>query len=215
MRFDPWSVRAVGVCSVIAIILVCVSCDEHIIQRAASDYFQYEPGNWWRLIGTADTLYVEVESPDTIDQIEVIPVSYNGKARFVFEGDEALYEHISVVYTFSGSEYPVIDDFIARIELPFVNGNTWHDSLTGSIEVAGQEVTAQYHVWGSIIDCQYSDTYDGDVYTIEIMTRTQMVTSDTTVTDSVSVREEFAPGIGIVRFHSGTEEYFLTDYLVQ
>jgi hypothetical protein len=192
-----------------------LSCDQHIIQRAASDYFRYEPGNWWHLAGTDDTIYVEVEPVDTINQTEVIPVAYNGNARFVFEADEALYEYISIVYTFAGSEYSVIDDFSARIEFPLVNGNTWQDSLIGSVEVSGQSVNARYEVHGSITNCQYSETYDGDVYTIEILTRTLFVTPDTSIVDSSMILEEFAPGIGIVRVRDQTGDYVLSDYLVQ
>lgn len=215
MRFNTRGIHRVCFSWMIAMIMACVSCDEHIIQRAASDYFQYEPGNWWQLTGTADTLYIEVELPDTVGQTEVMPVSYNGHARFIFEDDEGLYQYVSVMYTFSGFEYPVIEDFIVRIELPLVNGNTWHDSLMGLIEVSGQDISAQCHVWGSIIECRYSDIYDGDVYTIEVTTRTHLITPDTTVIDSMSILEEFAPGIGIVRFQNGTDEYLLTDYLVQ
>jgi len=192
-----------------------ISCDVYIIQRGASDYFQYEPGNWWHLVGNADTLFVEVEALDTIGNTEIIPVSFNGYARFVYEGDEALYEHVSIVYVFSGSEYPVIDDFVERVELPLVNGNSWRDSLVGSIEVSGQQITGQYDVWGMIIDSRYSSEHDGDLYTIEITTRTQLVTPDTVITDSLRVLEEYAPGIGIVRFQDQTDEYLLTDYLVQ
>jgi hypothetical protein len=191
------------------------ACDDHIIQRATSDYFQYESGNWWRLVGTADTLVIEVESTDTIKQQEVLPVSYNGVGHFVYEADDALYEYVSIAYTFSGTEHQVIDDFIAKMELPFVVGSSWHDSVYNSIDVSGMQITASYDVTGTVTDSRYSTVYDGDVYTIEITTVVMIETPDSTVNDSVSVLEEYAPGIGIVRYRDDTDEYIVTDYQVQ
>jgi len=195
--------------------LIILSCGEYIIQRATSDYFQYETGNWWQLIGEADTLFVEVETPDTMRQEEVIPVSYNGIGHFVFEAEEAIYEYVSVVYNFAGSDYLVIDDFIGRIELPLVNGNTWHDSLVRSIDVSGQQITARYDLIGTITDCQYNEAYDGDVYMIEIATALLMETPDTTIIDSLNILEVYAPGIGIIRYRDDTDDYILNDYQVQ
>ena len=195
--------------------LLVAACEEHIIQRATSDYLQYETGNWWLLVGAADTFVIEVEFPDTIRQQEVLPVSYNGVGHFVYEADEALYEYVSISYTFSGTEYQVIDDFIARMELPFVRGSSWHDSVYNSIEVSGMQIAASYDVTGTVTDCRYSSVYDGDVYTIEITTLTMLETPDSTINDSVSVLEEYAPGIGIVRFRNETDEYIVSDYQVQ
>lgn len=192
-----------------------LSCEEHLIQRATADYFQYEPGNWWQLIGEADTLFIEIELSDSILQEEVIPVSYNGIGHFVFEADEAVYEYVSVVYTFSGSEYLVIDDFIEKLELPLIAGNTWEDSLIGSIEVSGQQIVACYNLTGSITGCQYHETYDGDVYTIEIQSALRIETPDTLIIDSLSILESYAPGVGIIRFRNEHDDYMLTDFQVQ
>jgi len=102
-----------------------------------------------------------------------------------------------------------------RMELPFVVGTSWHDSLYNSIDVSGQQIAARYDLTGAVTDCQFSSVYDGDVYTIEIATITVIETPDTTINDSLSILEEYAPGIGIVRFRDDTDDYIVTEYQVQ
>jgi hypothetical protein len=207
--------RVLIMTAIMIVLLIAVACEEHLIQRATSDYFQYESGNWWRLVGAVDTLIVEIEPLDTIRQQEVIPVSYNGVGHFVYEADDALYEYVSITYTFSGSDHEVIDDFITKIELPFVVGTSWHDSLYNTIDVSGQQIAARHDLTGRVTDCQYNSLYDGDVYTIEISTSTLIQTPDTTINDSLSILEEYAPGIGIIRFLNDIDDYMVIDYQVQ
>ena len=198
----------------IAIVLFgIVDCGNHIVQRAVEDYFQYHEGNWWQLVGTSDTMYVEVEPADTVLQKHVMPVSYNGIARMIHDADEALYEFISVEYTFAGSPFTVINDFAVFIELPMVKGNTWRDSLIDSLEVSGQVVHATYHVWGIVSDCAYDERHGGDVYTIELNSVLSVTSPDTAIIDSSAILEEYAPGTGVVRFRNETDDYLLDEYI--
>jgi hypothetical protein len=205
---NVWCLLAVGV-------LLLTSCDR-IIERATSDYFPYEEGNWWRYRGNDDTVFVEVEPSDTLLQTEVIPVSFSGDIKYFVKDDEALSEYVKIIYNFSGDDYTIIENFIPRVELPLVSGNVYQDSLVDSLDIFGQWVTAKYYMSGSVSAQTYTDSlYEGDVYLVERVTISQLISNDTTIIDTITVEEYYAPDIGLVRFHSEQGVYNLIDYDIQ
>lgn len=198
------------------LLAVFVFCsNDHFVQRASRDYFLFDEGNWWRYASNDDTVLVEVEPPDTILQTECFPVSFGGYTKYLAESREAIIEYINVLYNFAGDDYTIIDDFVMRIELPLVDGNSWEDSLVGSLDVAGQLIQAKYHVRGSVNEFAYDEDLDGDVYTIGLTFIETVISFDTTMIDSNYVVEYYAPDIGLVRFDNEAGEYILIDYEVQ
>jgi hypothetical protein len=196
------------------LILLIVYCgDNHIVERAASDYFPLQEGSWWMYGNGSDSVFVEVEPADTILQIECFPVSYNGAARYLVKSDESVSQYILKIYNLAGTDYTVLEDFITRIELPFIEGNDYHHVLRDSIFVADQLITAQYEIIGSVIDFAHESAY-GDVYQVEITTIASMVTNDTSITDTSGVIEYYAPEIGMIRFRDATSEYELIEYSI-
>ncbi len=197
------------------LVLFIFCSNDHFVQRASRDYFLFEEGNWWQYASNDDTVLVEVEAPDTILQTECFPVSFGGYTKYLAESHKAIIEYINIFYNFAGDDYTIVDDFIMRIELPLVDGNTWEDSLVGSLDVAGQLIQAKYHVRGGVTGFVHDDDFDGDVYTIELTSIETVISLDTTVIDSNYVVEYYAPDIGLVRFDNEAGEYILFDYEVQ
>jgi hypothetical protein len=197
----------------LALFLFC--SNDHFVQRTSRDYFFFEEGNWWRYASNDDTILVEVEPPDTILQIEFFPVSFGGYTKYLAEEPDAIIEYVNILYNFAGDDYTMIDDFIMRIELPLVDGHTWEDSLVSSLDVSGQQIQAKYSVIGGVTEFTYDEDFDGDVYTIEVMSIETLISSDTTVVDSNYIVEYYAPDIGLVRFDIEEGAYTLIDYEIQ
>lgn len=191
-----------------------VSCGDNIIQRAASDYFQYREGNWWQLAGDQDTMLVEVEAVDTLLQVECFPVSFGGYTKYLIKRPDAISQYIKITTNFGGADHTVIEDFIKRIELPLVDGNTWQDSLVDSIFVSGAWVKAKFYVSGSIRGFETIGGY-GDVYTIEIRNIEAIISPDTMTIDTIDVLEDYAPDIGLVCFEHTDGIFNLIDYEVE
>jgi len=198
----------------IFIILLCLGCGDNIIQRASSDYFKYREGNWWQLASDQDTILVEIESIDTLLQIECLPVSYGGYTKYLVKNPDALLEYAKAVYHFSGDEYTIIESFIERIELPLVDGNSWQDSLVDSMYIAGAWITAKFYSAGLVTGFENVAEY-GDVYNVDINTIEMVITPDTIYVDTIDVIESYAPGIGIFRLENDNGIFDLIDYEVE
>jgi hypothetical protein len=198
----------------ILIILLIVGCGDNIIQRASKDYFQYREGNWWRLASDQDTITVEIETIDTLLQIECYPVSYGGYVKYLVKNPDAILEYAIAVYHFSGEDHTIFEDFIERIELPLINGNTWQDSLVDSIFVAGAWVKAKYYSQGLVTGFENVSGY-GDVYTVEINSIEMIISPDTMYIDTVDIIESYAPEIGLVHLENNNGIFDLIDYEVE
>jgi hypothetical protein len=197
---------------VLLFVLLAVFCsDNHIIQRAAEDYFPLRAEYWWRYASENDTLYVEVEPADTILGIEYYPVSYNGVVKYLSKSDNGVTQYIRIIYNYAGNDHTVIEDFIMRLELPLIADNTYQYRLADSIYVADQVIKAWYEVDGIIVDHAYDSDY-GDVYEVNITTIESLITPDTSIADTNEVTEFYAPGVGMVRLIDGASEYELLEY---
>lgn len=216
MKFKCVECKAYGVWFLgLFVFLLFLSCD-NIIEKSASDYFPYEEGNWWRYFGDSETLFVEVEPLDTLLQTECFPVTYGGVVKYLVKNERAIDEYVKILYDFSGDDYTIIEDFITRIELPLVYGNTYQDSLIDSLNIFGQWVKAKYHISGVVSEYEYNDSvYTGDVYKIELVTVYHLISQDTTIIDTTNVEEYYAPDIGMVRLRNEDNDYYLIAYELQ
>lgn len=193
------------------IFLICCS-NNHIIQRASSDYFPLAEGNWWRYVSSDDTLLIEIEPLDTILQTECFPVSAGGYVRYLAKDDESISEYINIVYNFAGETYTIIENFIMRIELPLIEGNVYEDSLVDSLNLFGQWIKAKYHISGEVAEYEYrNDFFEGDVYKLEISTTETLISPDTTIINT-NYEEYYAPDIGLVQFVTESIEYNIIQY---
>jgi len=192
-------------------LLVSFCGDNHIVQRAAEDYFPLREGYSWRYASENDTVFVEVEPTDTLLQVECFPVSYNGVVQYLAKSDNAVSAYIKKVYNYSGNDHTVIEDFVVRIELPLINGNSYEYYLSDSILVAGQSIKAEYRITVEVIDFTYDSDY-GDIYEINLLTVESMLTPDTSIVDTSECTEYYAPGLGMTRFSDGTSEYHLIEH---
>ncbi|UCD19058.1 MAG: hypothetical protein JSU64_06440 [candidate division WOR-3 bacterium] len=193
------------------LLLLIVSCgDNHIVQRAAEDYFPFSEGYWWQYSSQNDTILVEVEPLDTISGVECFPVTFNGRVEYIAKRDASISQYVVRLYNFAGIDYTILEDFIVRIELPLVKGNSYHHVLADSILVAGQSVSASYEVIGDIIDFSYDPGY-GDVYEIRITTIETRFENGLVNIDTAEITEYYAPGIGMIRFQDETSDYNLIE----
>ena len=194
------------------LILLLVVCSENnIIQRAAEDYFPLREDCWWQYASQSDTVLVEVEPQDTVLQVQCFPVSYNGVPTYLVKYDDAVSQYVRAVYNYAGSDHTVIEDFVIRIELPLIHGNSYQHSLSDSIYVANQLIKAQCEITGLVVD--YADEAEyGNVYEINLTTIESLTTPDTVIADTTEVTEYYAPGIGMVRFQEAAIEFHLIEY---
>lgn len=192
-------------------LFISFCADNHIVQRAAEDYFPLRADYSWRYANENDTVLVEVEPTDTILQVECFPVSYNGVVQYLTKSDDAVSKYIRKIYNYAGNDHTIIEDFVVRIELPLISGNSYEYYLADSIYVVGQWIKAEYRISAAVVDFTYDSDY-GDVYEINLLTIESVLTPDTSIVDTSEYTEYYAPGVGMIRFVDGTSEYHLIEH---
>ncbi len=210
-------------CKVLLFISLIIYCaNNHIVERAVSEYFPYQEGNWWCFLGDGETLLVDIEPLDTLLQRECFPVSFGGNVKYLSLSDRAVDEYIKIIYNVAGDDYTIIEDFIMRIELPMVCGNTYQDSLIDSLNIFGQWVKAKYCIRGTISQYKkldlpgYSDTLYSDAgYKIELAIIYHLSSQDTLIADTTYREEYYLPEIGLVHFKDKERWYSLIEYNIQ
>jgi hypothetical protein len=195
-----------------------LACSDHIIERAASDYFPYSEGNWWIYSDGAlyepQTVRLEVEAVDTILQVECYSLNFSGEFHYISKTGLALNEYIQLSQNYGGQDYLIAEGFVKRIELPLVKGNIYSDSLVDSLDFFGEWIKGRYLVRGVVSDHQNDPVY-GEIYKVIITTTRTITTPDTTITNEELKYEYYAPGIGLVRFDEQNTEFRLVEYNVE
>jgi hypothetical protein len=197
--------------------LVFLSCQDFIIERAASVYFPLNEGDWW-LYSRSDlydpmTVLVEVEALDTLIGVECYPVNYSDVTRYYAKDSRGISEYIRVNHTFSGNDYTIAQGFVRRLELPLVKGHAFSDSVFGSLDISGDLVYAVHRIDGFVSEYEDDDLY-GSIYKVVLNAVTSIEFEDSTIQNSRQVEEYYAPNIGLVRFDMDEGSYRLLDFEV-
>lgn len=205
------------ICVLLGCTMVFLSCQDFIVERAASDYFPLSEGDWW-LYSRSDlydpmTVLVEVEALDTIAQVECYPVNYSDATRYYAKDSKGISEYIRISHTFSGNDYTIAQGFMRRLELPLVKGYAFSDSVFGSLDISGEFIYAVHRVDGFVSEYEYDDLY-GSIYRVVLNAVTSIEYEDSTIQTTQQVEEYYAPGIGLVRFDMDEGSYRLIDHEV-
>lgn len=201
----------------LAIVILCLvaGCGNNIIERSATDYFPYAAGNWWRYNNNSSydpqTIFVEVEPPDTLLQIECYPVTYSGVASYYAFDNSGIREYVKATHVFAGTEYTVLEGFVKRIVTPLVSGSSFADSLADSLDIAGALIKSKYEIRGLVSEYSSDELY-GNVYKIAFTVRMTVADPETTIIWDRNFNEYYAPGIGLVRFDNDQGEFHLSEY---
>jgi len=198
--------------------LLFSACKNHIIERSANDYFPIKEGNWWNY--TNDDLYnpvsinITIEPPDTILQRECYPFNVSGEFHYYSKDQEGIKEYIKIIENYGGSDYTILEGFIFRLELPFVTGNRFVDSLVDSLDFFGQWIKARYVINVLVSDYQEDEIY-GEVYRVIINRYQTVITQDSTVSKEEYIEEYYAPDIGMIEFKNAEGRFRLKDFHIE
>jgi len=199
-------------------LLLFSSCKNYIIERSASDYFPLKEGIWWNY--TNDDLYnpvsinITIEPPDTILQRECYPFNVSGEFHYYSEDQEGIKEYIKIIKNYGGSDYTILEGFVFRLELPFVTGNRFVDSLVDSLNFFGQWIKARYVINVLVSDYQQDKIY-GEVYRVIINRHQSIITQDSTVSKEEYIEEYYAPDIGMIEFKNSEGRFRLKDFYIE
>ncbi|MEO0160672.1 MAG: hypothetical protein ABIL39_01145 [candidate division WOR-3 bacterium] len=199
-------------------ILFTLSCTNHIIERSANDYFPLSVGNWWNY--TNDDLYnpqsisITIETPDTILGTHCYPFNISGEFHYYTRDEEGIKEYIKFTQNYGGNEIIVMQGFITRLELPFVSGNRFSDSLVDSCDFYGTWIKICYRIEGLVAEYRADKVY-GEVYKIIISKFHSITMPDSVSTGEEYLEEYYAPGIGMIEFKNPSGRFRLKDFHIE
>ncbi|MEO0094486.1 MAG: hypothetical protein ABIL46_03620 [candidate division WOR-3 bacterium] len=199
-------------------LLLLSACENHIIERSASEYFPISEGNWWAY--SNDDLYnpininITVEAEDTILQRECYPFNISGEFRYYSKDLEGIKEYIKIVKSYGGSDYTILEGFVCRLELPLVSGNRFIDSLVDSLNFFGQWIKARYIINALVSEYQQDEIY-GEVYRVIINRYQSVTTQDSTISKEEYIEEYYAPYIGMIEFINLEGRFRLKDFHIE
>ncbi len=198
---------------IILFLLFIIYCgDNHIIQRSAGNYFPMKENMWWKYVSDGDTIFTLVEGLDTLLGQKCCLFSQNGVANYyTITNRGSINKYVRLIYNYGGDDYTVIESFVLYLELPFITGNTFQDSLCDSILVANQWIVGSYRVEGTVSGYQVDSIY-GDVYRVDSKVVEYINSPDTTISDTTFFTAYYANNIGLIKFTDRNGEYSLIEY---
>jgi hypothetical protein len=200
------------------IAVLSTGCQDRIIERSSYKYYPLDEGNWWRYSDNSlydpQSVIIEVESLDTLLEKECYSVSISGNVVYYTETDRGVSEYAHITYTFSGSEYTIVEGFVDWLELPMVSGNQWKDSVCGNLSISGNDIHAKHIVDVLVSEYTVEELY-GSVYKVVRTISDIVVSPDSTVETIYTTEEYYAPNIGLIRFHNQEGEFSLVEYEIQ
>jgi hypothetical protein len=191
-------------------------CDDMTFYRAKSDYFPLIPGSRWTyidsVVGGSYTAIDSVVGDSAVDGRACVVVLRDYAPEYWTKQVAEVRQFTSLVASRGGQEYVLEERYRLIYALPLVEGATWSESFRDTIVLMGTDtvflkdslrsrvaaIDSVATQAGTFIECYRVETHR-DVEAAELS-----FTAD--------YSEWLAPGVGLVKRVTGTEERVLTGY---
>ncbi|MGB9741872.1 MAG: hypothetical protein ACP5JB_04750 [candidate division WOR-3 bacterium] len=199
--------RLIGV-FVLAVLIF--GCSDRTLFRAGSNYFPLNAGRSWKYLIGDDTVYVEVRGDTAILNRGCIQVERNFAPEYYITSPTEVRKLIIETVPRPGGEDTVEYRFGLRYYLPLVEGNRYEDRFDTTL-IYGLDTINYTHLLtvnvGKIEPVQVPAGVFNDCYRLDF---TETIMKDDT-TSRLWV-EWLAPGVGVVRRLTGSDEEVLVEY---
>ncbi|MBN2538340.1 hypothetical protein JXB37_08710 [candidate division WOR-3 bacterium] len=196
-------------------LLLGLGCSGMLFFRSGEDYFPLVRGSLWKFLAGADTSYFEVTGDSSVggQVCTVVLVDYAPEFWLKRSGTAEIRRFYHRTLIRGGEEYELEARYGLRYLLPFVEGDSWAETFRDTVVVLGSDTIHYRHR----LECRVAGVEPvsipaGDFEQCYRLEFTELFEDeDTTVT---AFTEWLAPGVGLVRRVSGTDELVLADYRI-
>jgi hypothetical protein len=192
--------------------LLLLSCSDMTFYRAKSDYFPLAPGSRWTYDIAGNTAIDSVVGDSSVDGRPCVVVLRDYAPEYWTKQITEVRQFTSLVANRGGQDYVLEQRYRLVYALPLIEGATWSESYRDTVVLMGTDtvflkdslssrVAAIDDITtpaGTFLQCYRVETYR-DVEAAEL-----------SFTDNYT--EWLAPGVGLVKRVTGTEERVLTGY---
>jgi hypothetical protein len=186
-------------------------CSDMTFYRAKSDYFPLVSGSRWTYDVAGNTAIDSVSGDSAVDGRPCIVVLRDYSPEYWTKQVTEIRQFTSLVANRGGQDYVLEERYRLVYSLPLIQGATWSESYRDTVVLMGTDTifvkdSLASHVAaiedittpaGTFIQCYRVETY-------------RDVEAADSFTDNYT--EWLAPGVGLVKRVTGTEEKTLTDY---
>ncbi|HDM90883.1 MAG TPA: hypothetical protein ENG67_06735 [candidate division WOR-3 bacterium] len=187
----------------VAFILLSCSLPFGVIDRALSDYFPLETGNYWNYVTQdGDTISARIEGDTVILGDTAFIYTFGSDLYYFFKADNGIDRYYYFV-TYRGGDKVVLEKRIGSyLSLPLIDGYARTDSFSNTVVVVNDTFQCFHTVdlrISLVGDLSVGDRTFHEVYSAEITDSRRV---DSPLGTSASERHEvlcLAPDVGIIR----------------
>jgi hypothetical protein len=192
---------------------ICLAgCGDMTFYRAKSDYFPLFPGSRWTYDVAGSTAIDSVAGDSSVAGRACVVVLRDYAPEYWTKQLTAVRQFVRLAANRGGQEYVLEERYGLVYALPLVQGATWDESFRDTIVLMGTDtVFLMDSVSGRVAAIEDVETPAGtfiQCYRVEI--HREVAAAELSFTADYS--EWLAPGVGLVKRKTGTEERVLTGY---
>jgi len=191
--------------------LLC-GCDDMMLYRAKSDYFPLVPGSRWTYDVGGNTAIDSVVGDSALDGRPCVVVLRDYAPEYWTKQLTEVRQFTSLVATRGGQDYELEARYRLVYALPLIEGATWSESYRDTIVLVGTDTVLLKDSLASHVAAIEDITTPAGTFIqcYRVETHREVEAAELSFTDDYS--EWLAPGVGVVRRVTGTEEKTLTNY---
>lgn len=197
---------------VLAVGALLSGCSDMTFYRAKSDYFPLVPGSRWTYNVADNTAIDSVVGDSAVDGRACVVVLRDYSPEYWTKQLTEVRQFTSLVANRGGQDHVLEERYRLVYALPLIEGATWSESFRDKIVLTGTDtVFLKDSLRGQVAAIDSVATEAGafiECYRVE--THREVEAAELSFTEDYT--EWLAPGVGLVRRVTGTEERVLTNY---
>ncbi len=195
------------------LLLLTLSCQDMTVYRSGEDYFPLADGSQWKYLVDGDTTYREVLGDSSIGGRIAIILAEDFVPAFWIKEPTRVFRYYHRTCNRGGEDYTIEARYGLVYRLPFVAGTGWETEFADTVVLLGTDTIPVYHrLEARVAAVESVATPAGTFYDCYRLEMTELVQA--TDTSSLTWTEWLAPGAGLVRRLSGSEDIVLAEYRI-
>ncbi len=187
-------------------------CSDMTFYRAKSDYFPLAPGSRWTYDVAGNTAIDSVVGDSSVDGRPCVVVLRDYAPEYWTKQITEVRQFTSLVANRGGQDYVLEERYRLVYALPLIEGATWSESYRDTVVLTGTDtVLLKDSLSGRITAIDNITTPAGTfVQCYRVETYREVQAAELSFAENYT--EWLAPGVGLVKRVTGTEEKVLTGY---
>jgi len=192
--------------------LLLLSCSDMTFYRAKSDYFPLVPGSRWTYDVAGNTAIDSVVGDSAVNGRACIVVLRDYAPEYWTKQITEVRQFTSLVANRGGQDYVLEQRYRLVYALPLIEGVTWSETYRDTVVLTGTDtVLLKDSLSGRVAAIEDVTTTDGTfVQCYRVETYREVEAAELSFAEDYI--EWLAPGVGLVKRVTGTEERTLTGY---